>query len=192
MDLCSGAKEQQGYYDVDCEETDDYDLPCNTRAASVAFGPLSASAIAVTQNHHPPHEPCKCSNYTKTIRRNGRETLLGNCNSRYRGYLWCYVDNPTNCRDFTYAKKSGKFRSFSASYLECKVPTNGFWLFLQNSDYFLTTFRGNFPLFSDQSWQKFLLWVTKYCQRRINTHRSLWILIINWNHLLFGTTSLII
>ena len=120
MDLCGGAKEQQDYYDVDCEETNDYDydLPCNTRAAFVAFAPLSASAIAVTQNYHPPHEPCKCSNFTKTIRRNGRETLLGNCNSRYRGYLWCYVDNPTNCRDFTYAKKSGKFWSFSACYLE--------------------------------------------------------------------------
>ena len=81
---------------------------------------------SLSQNYHPPHEPCKCSNFTKTIRRNRQETLLGNCNSRYRGYLWCYVDNPTNCRDFTYAKKSGKFRSFSASYLECKVPTNGF------------------------------------------------------------------
>ena len=67
------------------------------------------------------------------------------------------------------------------------LQMNSDW-FHKFSDYFLTTFRGNFPLFSDQSWQKFLLWVTKYCQRRINTHRSLWMLIINWNHVLFGTT----
>ena len=64
--------------------------------------------------------------------------------------------------------------------------------FLQNSDPFLTTFRGNFPLFSDQSWRNFLPWVTNCCQQCINTHRSLWMLLINWNHLLFGTTTTII
>ena len=71
------------------------------------------------------------------------------------------------------------------------LQMNSDW-FPKFSDYFLTTFRWNFPLFSDQSWQKFLLWVTEYCQRRINTHRSLWILIINWNHLLFSAAALII
>ena len=71
------------------------------------------------------------------------------------------------------------------------LQMNSDW-FPKYSDYILTTFRGNFPLFSDQSWQKFLLWVTEYCQRRINTHRSLWILIINWNHLLFSAAALII
>ena len=71
------------------------------------------------------------------------------------------------------------------------LQMNSDW-FPKFSDYFLTTFRWNFPLFSDQSWQKFLLWVTEYCQRRINTHRSLWILIINWNHQLFSAAALII
>ena len=71
------------------------------------------------------------------------------------------------------------------------LQMNSDW-FPKISDYFLTTFRWNFPHFSDQSWQKFLLWVTEYCQRHINTHRSLWILIINWNHLLFSAAALII
>ena len=85
------------------------------RCAAVAFAPLSASAIAATQNYYPPNEPCKCSNYTTTTE-NGIEK--GNCMTKYRGHRWCYVDNPTNCRDFTFSKKSGKFWSFGACYFE--------------------------------------------------------------------------
>ena len=83
--------------------------------------------------------------------------------------------------------------SFTASkQLKARaLQMNSDW-FPKYSDYFLTTFKGNFPLFSDQSWRKFLPWVTNYCQQRINTHRSLWILIINWNHLLFSAAALII
>ena len=59
---------------------------------------------------------CKCSNFTKTIRRNGRRIVLGNCQSRFGGHLWCFVDNPYTCRDYNYSETSSRYWSFSACY----------------------------------------------------------------------------
>ena len=110
MNLCGDSHEQQ---DVEyCDKSGKCD---DVSPGAAAFAPLSASAIAATQNYYPPHEPCKCSNYTTTTK-NGIEK--GNCMTKYRGHRWCYVDNPTNCRDFTFSKKSGKFWSFGACYFE--------------------------------------------------------------------------
>ena len=59
---------------------------------------------------------CNCSKFTKTIRRKGRKTVLGNCQSRFGGYFWCFVDNPSNCRDYNYSETSNRYWSFSACY----------------------------------------------------------------------------
>ena len=102
--------------------------------------------------------------------------------------------SPGRRRSPLHSPRPKSFSHWTSAFLQKTARTlqmNSDW-FPKFSDYFLTTFRWNFPLFSDQSWQKFLLWVTEYCQRRINTHRSLWILIINWNHLLFSAAALII
>lgn len=83
---------------------------CEGEVVSVGRAPVLTTAIAATSSNFQTgdKEPCKCS----------KSARVGNCRRRHRGYLWCFVDNPTNCRDYTYHEASRKFWSFSACYLE--------------------------------------------------------------------------
>merc|ERR1711879_104341 len=60
---------------------------------------------------------CSCSSFTRRLQ-NG--VTLGDCRSRYRGRVWCYVeaDTAAYCRDKTWSKRTRRYWSYSACYLE--------------------------------------------------------------------------
>ena len=87
------------------------------QAASGAHPVDYTSGVGGSSNLIVQPRECSCSSFT---RRSQNGVTLGDCRSRYRGRVWCYVeaDTAAYCRDKTWSKRTRRYWSYSACYLE--------------------------------------------------------------------------
>merc|ERR1711874_133179 len=95
-------------------ETVQDDVP---QAAAGAHPVDYTSGVGGSSNLIVQTRECACSSFA---RRPQNGVTLGDCRSRYRGGLWCYVeaDTAAYCRDKTWSKRTRRYWSYSACYLE--------------------------------------------------------------------------
>merc|ERR1719333_1807661 len=77
---------------------------------SYGFPLTRTSGIVGTSNFHQGEAECKCSSFSRGLR--------GNCQSKYKGYYWCYLEENKHegCADFTKSKRRRGYWSWSACY----------------------------------------------------------------------------